>query len=606
MSNMRSLALAVIIYSSSSLVSAAEESPSPLEVARQIDSIINAQLAELKDRGVEPARFVDDTAFLRRAGLTITGQLPTPEELTVFVLDPEPKKRQKLIVDLLATEAYSRNWARYWRAAILARSPDQRALRAAPVLEDWLDWQFRADRGWKEIATDLITAQGTVAENGNTGLILAQMGQAVELAAETSRLFLGIQIQCAQCHDHPYDKWTRSEFHELAAFYPRVQVRRATDRINGFEVTSMPVRQQRQRPVFIENPQRFIKRHDTNGNGQLEESEYPRFLERRFRRLVDKLDTNNDRTLSLDELTKIADRIAAQLRDRGEHYMPDLENPDDRGTLMKPSFFLNGKSPGEGLPDEERRRALADYLTADDNPWFAKALVNRLWAEMMGRGFVEPVDDMGPSKDVGQGGILDLLADGFTRNGTSLKWLFRTMAATEVYQRQGLPRKEAEGSSLLAGCYFTRMSPDQIFDALAGSLEIDVEAVQRNRGPGTRGLRGQFATLFDYDPSTPPDEVSGKIPQALFLMNSTLINQRIFAQRGVLRQIIDPFGDDNARVIKELYLRTLAREPTTRELKISLKYIEEVKAVKEVEDRGEALEDIFWCLLNSTEFITER
>ena len=318
------------------LPNAGAKSP-PAEVAQQVDRLLAEETRSLKELA---APSCDDTTFLRRVSLDITGQLPTPGKVTSFALDPDEQKRTKLVQELLASKPYGKNWGRYWRDVIMYRRSDPRALIAAGSLEAYLTECLNENRPWDAVATELITAAGDVREDGATGLIMAQLGRPEDTVAEISRIFLGVQIQCAQCHDHPTDRWSREQFHELAAFFPRVAVR----------------------PRNNDGPRSFAVVADDGPA---------------FRR-----PNNNNR-----------------FRGTPEHYMPDLDDPQARGTRMQPVFFLTGGKLPFGTRDERRRDTLAEWITAQDNPWFATALVNRLWAELVGEGFYEPVDDMGPDRD---------------------------------------------------------------------------------------------------------------------------------------------------------------------------------------------------------------
>ena len=157
--------------------------------------------------------------------LDIVGDIPTPEHVTAFLLDPAKDKRERVVRELLANPQYGQNWARYWRDVILSRRLEDRAAIVANPLVVALTEKFNENESWDKIAAEFITATGDVRENGATAIHMAQDGRTEETTAEMSRIFLGIQIQCCQCHDHPYDRWKREQFHELAAFFPRIAVR---------------------------------------------------------------------------------------------------------------------------------------------------------------------------------------------------------------------------------------------------------------------------------------------------------------------------------------------------------------------------------------------
>jgi len=511
-----------------------------LTVSQEVDRRLKEEV------GSAATKRCDDEIFLRRAALDLVGTPPTAQQVTLFVLDPAPDKRERLVRELLASPNYGANWARYWRDTIMARRTDDRGLISQLPLENYLTESFNKNEGWHQIATQFITATGNVAEEGETALFMIHMGQAEEVAAEVSRLFLGIQISCAQCHDHPTDRWKRQQFHELAAFFPRVDVKPllVDGKQRGFEVASRQV---------------MGLRPFQPGRG----------------------------------------------RGRSEHFMPDLQNPTSQGKMMQPVFFATQQKLATGTEDMNRRQTLADWLTAEENPWFAKALVNRVWGELIGRGFYEPVDDIGPDRPCTAPETLDYLAQEFAAHDYDLKWLFRTIMATDAYQRV-LETGDAAGSDALALVCPQRLRADQLFDALLQALGMAEPQGFGGapQGPGRYfrgGPRATFAAVFGYDPSVSDDEVSGSIPQALTLMNSPFVNGQINARTGAtaLGRLLSQIRDDEEAVV-EVYLRTLSREPTSRELRTSLDYI------RQVGNRSEAFEDLQWSLLNSTEFLHRR
>ena len=508
---------------------------SPENIARRVDELLAAEV--LAGKSVSPA--ADDQTFLRRLSFDLIGDLPTPEEVTAFVLDPSTDKRRPAVETLLADPHFGQNWARYWRDAILARRTDERALRlSANSVTVYLTEQYNQGAGWDQIARAFITAEGDVQRRGDTAVIMAQEGKASETAAEMSRLLLGIQIQCAQCHDHPYDDWTREQFHQLAAFFPRTSVRPKRNAvIRTFEVVA--------------------------GDARL-----PRFAGRQ-------------QNFSL------------------EHYMPDLENPQQRGTLMQPVLFVSGQSLEIGASDQQRRATLADWITAPQNPWFAKAYVNRIWSELVGRGFYEPVDDLGENRDCLAPQTLDYLAGQFVAHAYDVKWLFRVITATDAYQRPSRSRGGPADAPLAANCP-QPLRADQLLNALTSALGV-AEPPPRS-GPDRprlrlNNVRAQFNLAFGYDPSVSRDEVAASISQALMLMNSPHIERAIKATaQGNLLPASRPSVADDELKITEIYLRCLAREPTDNELATCRDHIETSP------NRRQAYEDLLWALVNSTEF----
>jgi hypothetical protein len=287
--------------------------------------------------------------------------------------------------------------------------------------------------------------------------------------------------------------------------------------------------------------------------------------------------------------------------------MPDLENPQEQGTLMQPVFFVNGESAEIGDNDLDRREQLADFITSPDNPWFAKAFVNRIWAEMLGQSFYPLVDDMGPEREPVHAEALELLAQGFIDSGYDVQWLFRTIALTEAYQREMRYRDPSDSSPPFAAASPTRLRADQLYNALTqvfGSNTFTARNVPRRQfgmyGADADVGRIAFSQLFGFDPSTPQSDLLGTIPQALMLMNGRLVEELIDADRNTrLGQLLEEYESDD-EALEELYLLVLSRRPTEEELAICQSHIETVG------ERNEAFEDILWSLLNSTEFLTKR
>ncbi|HBH53562.1 MAG TPA: hypothetical protein DDY91_16880 [Planctomycetaceae bacterium] len=584
-----------------------EAVPDHVALGKQIDGLL---AKDLQAAGVELAPIAADEDFLRRVSFDLAGIAPTPEEVTLFTLDPDSDKRQLVIDRLLNSEAYAVNWSRYWRDVIYSRAVEQRAQISREAFEEWMVGQLRDNASWADITTKLLTAKGDVRKQGETALIYAQRGEPDEIASETARIFLGIQLQCANCHDHPTDKWKREEFHALAAFFPRLRVERVKGDDRSFELVSFtgPA----VNPVEVvervrNNADEMLARLDANKDGKLAKKELKGALAAPLSKLFSEADTDKDGSLTVEEIRKVPLPMMRGTKGMAEYYMPDLQNPQSAGTRFDPGFFLNGTSPGSGLGDVERRQALARSITSPENPWFARAFVNRMWAQLMGEGFVMPVDDMGPERTPRFPEVLDALAAGFTASGYDVKWLMRTIANTEAYQRRIRPRPVAENPPAFASACPTRLRADQVYDAITrilGVEELGGPAGRTQRKMAGRysdsSARGQFRKLFGFDPSASPDEQQGNLPQALFLMNSTTIHNLIAGKGATRLATILSKHSSNDDALRELYLLVHAREPSARELEICGNYL------KDVGNRQDAFEDILWSLINSTEFQTRR
>lgn len=520
---------------------------SPTIDSAQIDAMLEKGLADSK---VTPARLTTDEEFVRRVYLDVTGKLPSPDQFASFVHSKDKHKREKLIDQLLETPACASNLARYWVDVVRFHAANTNVGQVRyPVLEQWLTERFAKNAPWDEIASELITATGRNDENGATVFALAQMAQPVEMAGEVSRVFMGVQIQCAQCHDHPNDPWKREQFHQFAAFFAGTRARRATA------------------------PQ-------MNANGQV--VRLPAF------------------------------EVVAQGRAR--YTMPDKADPQKQ-IPVAPKFFL--ASNKEPLPDSltavERRKLVASYVTGQDNPWFAKAFVNRVWYSLMGEGFYNPVDDMGPTRTPNAPEVLDELASQWQQGGYDVRWLLRTVLGTKAYQRESRATNTASGRTPFASNCPSRLRADQIMDSLVQALDLKMmgpgggpggplgkAAAKKAAGFGPQGQANNPRFLFGVDPSTPNDDVLGTIPQALFLMNDPRVNRAMSANNGTVLGEILSATPDNRVALEALYLRVLARRPSSKEVSTCGRYLETIG------DRREGFEDILWSLVNSTEFLSRR
>ena len=570
--------------------------PSPNETAAAVDRSLWG------DEAVALVPAADDATFLRRIMFDIVGRPATPGEITAFGLDPSEDRRPELVNSLLNSADYGLNWSRYWRDAIFRRATNMRAGIVRPAFGDWMATQLNEGRGWGEIATELLTASGPVNNNGATALIFAHEGVAEEVAAEASRLFLGIQIQCANCHNHPWDSWKRDQFHEFTAFFPRVSVQRDRNSDNMFDYEISSVNTDRSR-----NPaasQFLLTRADKNRDKMITEQEAKgTMLARIFTGPAkDVIDKNGDGKLSIEEI------MTAQPPDRPgqgaiEHYMPDLADPGSQGTKIDPSFFLKSAEVPSGLSDGERRRMAAKFITSKDNEWFSLAIINRVWFEMTGTAFYLPIDDLGPDRECTNEATLQILSDGFVASDYDLKWLIRTISATKTYQRA--PDNEADG---FARCEPIRLRSDQLYAALCQTLGVTALPLRYTEGrrspyemqrsdPG----REEFSRIYGFDPSTLRDELTGSIPEALFMMNSQLLARTIAttSESSVITRISTSVLAEED-IVRELYLTALGRDPSDGELKIAMTHLTSSKELRP------GLEDLLWALLNSPEFYSRR
>ena len=502
--------------------------PSEADTAAKIDAALIRDLAP----DVRPPAVVDDETFLRRASLDLTGKLPEPDALRRFIADAAADKRARVVDELLNSDAYAVNWGRYWRDTVTYHTPASGNYLRWKLFDDWWTAQVRRNRPWDQVVSSLVTASGLNDETAPVNYLTALYGNPAEIAATTSRVFLGVQIQCAECHNAKTEPWKREQFHELAAFFGRARLIQHKDVPDG-----------RGTPYAIES------------------------------------------------------------RADGQYCMTDKKDPDHL-IAMQPRF-LTGESVSLDATDEERRQALAHFLTDPKDPWFARCYVNRIWTALMGWGFYPTVTDVASSEPRHKA-ALELVENEWVASGYDPRWLFRTIALTQAYQRpqQAAPSSEPPGPAVCP----VRLRPEQVFEALQQTLGFDendktIPAPAPGSGPAVQrhtGLRNMVYQAFKVNPSTPAPDVQGTIPQALLMMNSALVHASTSAEGKTLLADLLGKGQTDEQIVAALYERVLARKPTDEEQATCQRYVHTVG------DRKEALEDVLWALVNSTEFLIKK
>jgi hypothetical protein len=385
--------------------------------------------------------------------------------------------------------------------------------------QNWLRAQFVRNRRYDNIVADLLVPEDITPSSEAAAASLfysALQFKPEELAANTSRLFLGVQIQCAQCHDHPMNNWKQKDFWGYAAFFARVR---------------QPQAQARSRMAAV-----------------------------------------------MEATT-------------GEVMLPDTQD------VVLPKFLDAAQSRGED--DGSRRRPLAIWLASSSNAYFAKATVNRVWAQLFGRGLVDPVDDLGTHNPPSHPELLDELAAWFIESGFNLKELYRVLANTRAYQLTS-ESEETEAKAppeLFARMAIKNLSAEQLYDALArATLRRDAQGMPGQIGNRLDDAQRQlFVSRFRVLAGRPTEFQSG-IPQALTLMNgSTVSNATDLMQSPLLQSLDAPFFSHPQRV-DVLFLATLSRYPYVDERESFVDY------VSQASDPRSALGDVLWALLNSAEF----
>ena len=489
-----------------------------------IDELVYRKLQSLN---VLPSAGCDDATFLRRASLDTIGRLPTPEEARAFLDDSVAGKRERLVDALLTREEYADFWANKW-CDLLRPNPYRVGIKATMSLDGWLREKFRANTPYDQFVRQLLTAQGSTWQNGAVTLFRDRRG-VEELTTIVSQLFLGVRLECAKCHQHPFEVYSQADFYSFGAFFSKV---------------------------------------DYKGTG-------------------------------LSPPISGGEEMVLVSRKNKEVHHPLTK------AVLPPKPLLTEAAPI--AEDADPRAALVDWMTAPSNPYFSKVAVNRLWAELFGKGLVDPVDDMRATNPASNPELLDALAEEFRRLGYDQKKMLKTIMTSHVYALSSLPNEtNAADIRNFSRHYRKRMRAEVLADAI-----VDITSVpDRYDGaaPATRSMQlwtvRTGSDLLDAfgrpDPNQdPPCERTpdATMVQALHLMNANTIQNKLTSDNGRIKQLATS-DLPLEKVIEELYLACYGRRPTPAETQGLLESTPQPNPAKR-----QWIEDLSWSLLNSPEFL---
>jgi Protein of unknown function (DUF1553)/Protein of unknown function (DUF1549) len=482
-----------------------------------IDTLVHAKLDRLH---VVPSEVCNNETFLRRSYIDLIGLLPTTDDREKFLADPNPNKRGALVDRLLARGEFLDVWVMKWAELLQIRTANGLSPKGLQRYDAWLRDKVRDGVTIDKIARELLSATGGSFENPAVSYFQTETTPSL-IAENVAQVFLGTRIQCAQCHNHPFDRWTLDDYYGFASFFSRIGYKQAQD---------------------------------------------PREL-----------------TVFNAETGEIAHPIA--------------------GRAVTPTF-LGGTTP-ELKPGRDQRTALADWLASPENPAFARNLANLVWAHFMGQGIVEPIDDARVSNPPSNPELLDALAKRLVELKYDVKPLIREIIASRTYQlstrRNEFNRWDERNFSHQK---VRRMRAEVLLDCLS---EV-TETADRFPGLGRGGravqipdgrIQNYFLTTFGRSNREKACSCEVKITptlsQALHLINGEATSGKI-AEGKVVEKLLAQFGKPTA-VAEALYVRCLSRPPTPSEAeKIASKLAGST-------DKPKALEDLFWALLNSNEFL---
>lgn len=502
--------------------------------------------AKLKSLRMTPSKLCTDEVFVRRAFLDLLGQPPTAAEAKDFVSGKAPDKRERLVDHLLARSEFADFWALKWSDALRveARTMD---ITGMTKFHAWIRDAVARNMPVDRFAKAVLSAQGSTYKVPEANFYRA-MREPNARAEGIAQVFLGTRLKCAQCHNHPFDRWTQDDYFNWSAVFARVSYK-------------------------------IIKNEGVDKN--------------------DKHEFNGEQIV---ELTKEA----------------SLTNPRT-GEAAKPKFLGGTQLTGETTKDLKDLQAAADWLTDEKNPFFAPAMVNRIWFHLMGRGLVDPVDDFRATNPASHPELLKALAKEFIGSGFDMKQIIRTIMNSRSYQLSSEPSENnAEDLTNYSHATVRRLTAEQLFDSLhqfAGVKESFASFPEARRAaelPGPLNLRkkgfafgesekflakfGQPPRLLACECERSDDTTMG---QAFTMMSGPQINNLIKQKGNILTELLNAKSSYDEK-IEELFWRGLSRAPSAEE---KTRLAEMVRAAT---DHRAAMEDVAWSLLNAKEFLLRR
>lgn len=525
------LLFTLIIFSSHTALADSQVQKKNGLLSAKIDRLI--QEAQ-KREGVIPAPRSTDAEFMRRVSLDLTGKIPAVAELRRFLADQSPQKREQLVDRLLASPGYTVHFTNVWRDLLLPEITTNLQFRGqVPEFEAWLRSKFQENTPYDVLARQIINSPLGANPQNQSGepvqeltprayYIVKQL-KPENLAAGTSRAFLGVRIECAQCHDHPFDSWKQQQFWEYAAFFSN-----------------------------IDQPQ--------------------------------------------------PNQIATALNLRESGGRPQIKIPDTN--RLVDATFLDGIQPEWDQTQSAPRRQLADWITDNENPYFAKATANRVWSLFFGRGFIDPVDDFSSTNRASHPQLLELLANSLREHEYNLKFLVREIVNSQTYQLTSRETDSSQSRPEWYGKMPTRgLTAEQIFANLVqatGFFRQTSEVDPFLFSQGNNSPEAEIGDLFQTDAENQLDP-RATILQALALMNGAFMtNATSLEQSDVFTAIVEFPQLTVSAKIEAFYLCTLSRFPTDSEIKRLTEY---VSTAKTEDDKTHAYSNLFWALLNSSEFL---
>ncbi|MEX0724817.1 MAG: DUF1549 and DUF1553 domain-containing protein [Planctomycetaceae bacterium] len=478
------------------------------------DLVVN----QLKRLNIVPSELCTDAEYLRRVYIDVIGTLPTAAEAREFLTDTSPDKRAKLVERLLDRPEYADYWAMKW-ADWLKVNRIVLGHKGSYNFVNWIRQSLAEHKTYDAFARELLLAEGPLTESPG-GHFFKTSKDAGEMASTVSQVFLGVRIECARCHHHPFDRWAEADYYGMQALFAQVGFKPIT----GGEMIGA-----------LNNPA-----------------------------------THHPRT--------------------GEQvFAHPLATP-------APTAAAEG----------DRRRILVEWMTSQENAWFARNFVNKMWAHFLGQGIVEPVDDFRSTNPPSNPPLLDALAERFVASGFDISALIREITATRTYQLSSHPNETNElDAQNYSRALFKRIDAEVLFDAVCQTTGVPekfegIPAGYRAIQLWDSQVPHYFLKLFGrpvrVTACTCERSVEPSVSQVLHVLNSPNLQQKLSHESGTVAKLVKAFADEH-RLVKELYLTFYSRFPDAEEQQAVTEYLQQHAG-----DRRQAAEDVAWSLLNSIEF----
>jgi hypothetical protein len=518
---------------------------------------INQEIRQVwTDKNMMPSPVASDGEWCRRVYLDILGRIPSVQELREFANSKESDKKSKLVSKLLYddtyTEEYARNWTTIWTNILIGRSggTERNSLISREGMQKYLRDSFARNKTYDRMVLELVTATGSTAPgeadfNGAANFLVMKVNEekAAQATAMTAKIFLGLQVQCTQCHNHPFNEWKQQKFWEFNAFF----------------------RQTRALREFVPG------------------------------------------TRNVEGAKLVDEDFAGETNEPSEAIIfYELRNG-----ILESAFpvFVDGHEVSKsGYVEQCNRRAeLGKLITA--SPFMDKTMANRMWAHFLGYGFTKPIDDLGPHNAPSHPALLEYLGEEFRKNSFDVKELIRWITLSEAYSLSSKVTAQNKADDPLLGespkfthFYLRGMQAEELYESL-------LVATQAHKSKGTYEEQEkqksdwlqQFTLAFGTDEGDEATTFNGTIPQALMMMNGDLVKKAINPDKGSFVNVVAGSNLNPAQKIEYLFEAAVGRKPIAGEVLVANKLL-----VARQGDTAGAMQDIFWVVLNTNEFILQH